>query len=83
MESLAAVVAAIFLGLIAISLVNLVLAVLARRGKVKLWVGIVSNTITGIAAIFGINGAWALGTAPLISVLAGSIILTLPRNING
>jgi hypothetical protein len=79
MESLAAVVATIFVGMILIALVNLVVAVLTRRGKLKLWVGIVSNTVTGIAAIFGISGAWALGAAPLISVLAGSIILTLPK----
>jgi hypothetical protein len=79
MESLAAVVATIFAGMILIALVNLVVVVLTRRGKLKLWVGIVSNTITGIAAIFGISGAWALGAAPLISVLAGSIILTLPK----
>ncbi len=79
MESLAAVVATIFVGMILIAIVNLVLVILTRRGKLKLWVGIVSNTITGIAAIFGISGAWALGATPLISVLAGSIILTLPK----
>lgn len=79
MESLAAVVATIFVGMILIGIVNLALVILTRRGKLKLWVGIISNTITGIAAIFGISGAWALGAAPLISVLAGSIILTLPK----
>ncbi len=79
MESLAAVVATIFVGMILIALVNLVVVLSTRRGKLKLWVGILSNTITGIAAIFGISGAWALGAAPLISVLAGSIILTLPK----
>lgn len=79
MESLAAVVATIFVGMILIALVNLVVVIFTRRGKLKLWVGIVSNTVTGIAAIFGISGAWALGAAPLISVLAGSIILTLPK----
>ncbi len=79
MESLAAVVATIFGGRILIAIVNLVLVSLTRRGKLKLWVGIISNTITGIAAILGISGAWALGAAPLISVLAGSIILTLPK----
>lgn len=79
MESLAAVVAGIFLGLIAIALINIVLAVLTRRGKLKLWVGIVSNTITGIAAIFGISGAWALGAAPLFSVALGSVILLVPK----
>lgn len=79
MESLAAVVATILFGLIGIALVNLVLVVLVRRGKLKLWVGILSNSITGIGAIIGINGSWILGAAPLISVLAGSIILTLPK----
>ncbi len=79
MESLAAVVATIFVGMILIALVNLVVVIFTRRGKLKLWVGILSNTITGIAAIFGISGAGALGAAPLISVLAGSIILTLPK----
>ena len=79
MESLAALVATILFGLIAIALVNLVLVVLVRRGKLKLWVGILSNTITGIAAIIGINGSWVLGAGPLISVLVASIILTKPR----
>lgn len=79
MESLAALIASLFVGLILIALLNLLLVVLARRGKIKLWIGIVSNTITGIAAIFGINGAWALGLAPLLSVVIGSIILTWPR----
>lgn len=79
MESLAALVATILFGLIAIALVNLVLVVLVRKGKLKLWVGILSNSITGVAAIIGINGSWVIGAAPLISVLAGSIILTLPK----
>ena len=79
MESLAAVVAKIFVGMIAIAIINLVVVIFTRRGKLKLWVGIVSNSITGIAAIFGISGAWALGAAPMISVLVGSIILTLPK----
>ena len=42
-------------GLIAIALVNLVLVVLVRRGKLRPWVGILSNSITGVAAIIGIN----------------------------
>ena len=79
MESLAALVATILFGLMAIALLNLVLAFLVRRGKLKLWVGILSNSITGIGAIIGINGSWVLGAAPLISVVAGSIILALPR----
>jgi uncharacterized membrane protein YjjP (DUF1212 family) len=79
MESLAAVVAAMFVGFIALSLVNLLLVVLARRGKLKLWIGIVSNTITGLVAIWGISAAWALGIAPMLSVIIGSIVLTLPK----
>ena len=79
MESLAAVVAAMFVGFIALSLVNLLLVVLARRGKIKLWIGIVSNTITGLVAIWGISAAWALGIAPMLSVIIGSIVLTLPK----
>jgi uncharacterized membrane protein YjjP (DUF1212 family) len=79
MESLAAVVAAMFVGFIALSLVNLMLVVLARRGKLKLWIGIVSNTITGLVAIWGISAAWALGIAPMLSVIIGSIVLTLPK----
>jgi uncharacterized membrane protein YjjP (DUF1212 family) len=79
MESLAAVVAAMFVGFIALSLVNLLLVVLARRGKLKLWIGIVSNTITGLVAIWGISVAWALGIGPMLSVIIGSIVLTLPK----
>jgi uncharacterized membrane protein YjjP (DUF1212 family) len=79
MESLAALVAAMFVGFIALSLVNLLLVVLARRGKIRLWIGIVSNTITGLIAIWGISAAWALGIAPMISVIIGSIVLTLPK----
>lgn len=80
MESLAALVASIFVGLILLSLVNLLLVILARRGKIKLWIGIVSNTITGLVAIWGISAAWALGLAPLLSVFVGAIVLTLPKN---
>ncbi len=79
MESLAALVAGIFVGVIALSLLNLLLVVLARRGKIKLWLGIVSNTIVGLVAIWGIGASWVLGLAPLISLLAGAIILTWPK----
>lgn len=78
MEPLAAFVASLFVALILIALVNLLLVVLAKRGRIKLWVGIVSNTVTGLAAIFGISGAWALGLAPLLSVVIGSVVLTWP-----
>ena len=79
MESLAALVAAMFVGFIALSLVNLLLVFLARRGKIKLWIGIVSNTITGLVAIWGISAAWVLGIGPMLSVIIGSIVLTLPK----
>lgn len=79
MESLAAFVATLFVAIIGFSLLNLLLVILSRRGKIKLWIGIVSNTITGLIAIWAINGAWALGAAPMISVLLGAIILTLPK----
>lgn len=79
MESLAAFVATLFVAVIGFSLLNLLLVILSRRGKIKLWIGIVSNTITGLIAIWAINAAWALGAAPMISVLLGAIILTLPK----
>lgn len=79
MESLAALVASIFVGLILLSLANLLLVVLSRRGKIRLWIGIVSNTITGLAAIWGISASWALGITPLLSVFIGAIVLTLPK----
>lgn len=79
MESLAAFVATLFVAIIGFSLLNLLLVILSRRGKIKLWIGIVSNTITGLIAIWAINAAWALGAAPMISVLLGAIILTLPK----
>lgn len=79
MESLAAFVATLFVAVIGFSLLNLLLVILSRRGRIKLWVGIVSNTITGLMAIWAINAAWALGAAPMVSVLVGAIILTLPK----
>lgn len=79
MESLAAFVATLFVAIIGFSLLNLLLVILSRRGKIKLWIGIVSNTITGLIAIWAINAAWALGAAPMISVLLGAVILTLPK----
>ncbi len=79
MEPLAAFVATLFVAVIGFSLLNLLLVILSRRGRIKLWVGIVSNTITGLMAIWAINAAWALGAAPMVSVLVGAIILTLPK----
>jgi hypothetical protein len=53
--------------------------VLARRKKVRLWVGHVSNTITGLIAIWCISVAWALALFPIISAAVASIVLTFPR----
>ena len=79
MEDLAAFVAALFSIFIAIALVNLVVGLLVRRGKLKLWIGHVVNTLTGLVAIFGISIAWALGAPALLSVLITSIVLTMPK----
>jgi len=79
MESLAAFVATLFVAVVGFSLLNLLLVNLSRRGRIRLWIGVVSNTVTGLLAIWGVSAAWALGISPLVSVLAGSIILTWPR----
>jgi uncharacterized membrane protein (Fun14 family) len=39
----------------------------------------VFNAITGAGAIFGISVGWALGIVPLMGLIVGSIILTLPN----
>jgi Na+/glutamate symporter len=62
-----------------IGVVDVLLAVLARRGKIKIWIGHIANTLTGLLAIFGISIAWALGMIPLLAVIASSITLTWPR----
>jgi hypothetical protein len=79
MESLAALVSAIFLGLIVFSLLTVLFAVLTRRGKVKFWVAMVFNVITGLLAAWGISVAWALGIIPFLGLVVSSIILTWPR----
>ena len=79
MEELATFIAYLFAALGVISVINIVFAVLARRKKVRLWVGHVSNTITGLIAIWCISVAWALVLFPIISVAAASIVLTFPR----
>jgi CHASE2 domain-containing sensor protein len=80
LESLAALVASLLFGLIALALLNLGLAVLVRRGKIKRWVGILSTCITGLAAVVAINGSWVLAAAPTISAVAGVLMLLLPKN---
>ena len=79
MEELATFLAYLFIALGVISLLNIGLSILARRGKIGLWVGHVSNTIVGLIAIWGISVAWALALFPLVSLATASIILTFPR----
>ena len=78
MEDLAITAAAIFGGLIFLSVVNVILAVLARRRIIKFWIAVVMNSVMGIAAIWGISLTWALGMVPFIGVALSSIILTFP-----
>ena len=79
MEDLARAVAGILAFFVFIGVIDVLLAVLARRGKIKIWIGHIANTLTGLLAIFGISIAWALGMIPLLAVIASSIILTWPR----
>lgn len=79
MESLAALVSAIFLGLIVFSLLTVLFAVLTRIGKTKFWVAMVFNVITGLLAAWGISVTWALGIIPFLGLVVSSIILTWPR----
>ena len=81
MEELATFLAYLFIALGVISLLNIGLAVLARRRKIRLWIGHVSNTITGLIAIWCISIAWALALFPIISVTVASIVLTFPRRV--
>ena len=78
MEDLAALVATIYVLLAAVAVVNVLLAVLARKRKVKPWIAMVFNALTGFASIFGISVAWAIGIVPLIGLIAGSVIITWP-----
>jgi hypothetical protein len=79
MESLALIVSFIFFGLIVFSFLTVLIAVLVRVGKVKFWVAMVFNVITGLLAAWGISTAWALGVIPFIGLVASSIILTWPK----
>ncbi len=79
MESLAALVSAIFVGLIVFSLLTVLFAVLTRIGKTKFWVAMVFNVITGLLAAWGISVTWALGIIPFLGLVVSSIILTWPR----
>ena len=79
MESLAAIVATIYVALILLSIANVIVAVLARRGRFKFWVGIAMNTLTGLVAAWAVTATLALGLVPLLGLLAGSIVLTWPK----
>ena len=79
MESLAAIVATIYVALILLSIANVIVAVLARRGRFKFWVGIAMNTLTGLVAAWAVTATLALGLVPLMGLVAGSIVLTWPK----
>lgn len=79
MESLAALVAAIYLGLIVLAVANVVVAFITRRGKIKTWIGVVMNTLTGVAALWAVSATFALGIIPMLGLVVGSIILTWPK----
>ena len=82
MESLAAIVATIYVALILLSIANVIVAVLARRGRFKFWVGIAMNTLTGLVAAWAVTATLALGLVPLLGLVAGSIVLTWPKKKN-
>jgi hypothetical protein len=79
MESLAALVAGIFIAVISFSILNIVLAILYRRGKIKRWIPSVANAVTGILALWGIATVWVMGVIPSVSVLISSFLITWPR----
>lgn len=79
MESLAALVATIYAALVLISIANVIVAVLARRGRIRFWIGIAMNTLTGLVAAWGVTVTLALGIVPLLGLVAGSIVLTWPK----
>jgi hypothetical protein len=79
MEDLAALVATILAVFVGVALINILLAVLSRRKKLKPWIAMVFNALTGFAAVFGISISWAIGIFPLVGLIIGSIILTLPN----
>ena len=79
MESLAAIVATIYAALLLVSIANIIVAILTRRGKFKFWVGMVMNTLTGLVAAWAVTATLALGIVPLVGLVIGSIILTWPK----
>jgi predicted membrane-bound spermidine synthase len=81
MEDLAALVATILAVFVGMAVINILLAVLSRRKKLKPWIAMVFNAITGLGAIFGISISWALGIVPLLGLIVGSIVLAWPNRI--
>jgi hypothetical protein len=79
MDPLPLIFSLIFLALIVFSSATVLIAVLVRVGKVKFWVAMVFNVITGLLAALGISGSWALGIIPFIGLVVSSIILTWPK----
>ncbi len=79
MESLVAIVATIYVALILLSIANVIVSVLARRGKFKMWIGVVMNTLTGLVAAWAVTASLALGLVPLLGLVVGSIVLTWPK----
>lgn len=79
MEDLARAVAGILALFAAVAILDIIVAIFARRGKIKIWIGHIVNTLTGALAIFGVSVAWALGAIPLFGLLVSSIILTWPK----
>ena len=79
MESLALIVATIYVALILVSIANIIIAILSRRGKFKFWIGVVVNTLTGLIAAWAVTATFALGIVPLLGLVIGSIILTWPK----
>lgn len=79
MESLAAIVAAIFIGAILLAVANATLAVFARRKKVNFWVSASVNGFTALVSLWAFGAAWALAVIPFISVAIASVVLTWPR----
>ena len=55
MEDLAALVATIYVLLAGVAVVNIVLTVLAKKRKLRPWIAMTFNALTGFAAIFGIS----------------------------
>lgn len=75
MESLAAVVAGIYIFLIAMSATNLVLAVLYSLGKLRFtWPWLV-NSFVGLLTLWAVFTAWALAIPTALSLVFATLLL--------